>query len=334
MTDKAFNEKPMIVVVSDALDPRIHRQLQAQLQSEMMTISQIDSEVKNQEASENIKQQLDSVKDESEFDDGAKPTTTPPAVEDQKATEVKPDATTPPTPAENTPVPPATPEQSGDAAKPTANEDPFGTEGDSKEPTPPSDNQKPVEQPKPTSTADENGDDPFGTQAPQQFDENNQQPKPDQNPAPTPPPQVAEQPKDNQPKPTPDGKPADGEDPFTDGTTFESFAGILGLTYKQEDAAPQTKSETPPLKQLVYIRGTDQGVDQRTSAVVASLEDPQNTVVVVDTSDIGEVEAKMQFSSLKKQLQARGITVVETTEQAVDYLNDVYEQMSGGGKDE
>ena len=69
MADKAFNEKPMVVVVADGLDPRAQRQLKAQLQAEMMTISEVEAEIKNQEAAENIKQQLDSVKDDSKFDD-------------------------------------------------------------------------------------------------------------------------------------------------------------------------------------------------------------------------------------------------------------------------
>ena len=67
---------------------------------------------------------------------------------------------------------------------------------------------------------------------------------------------------------------------------------------------------------------------------MASLEDPNNTVVVVDITDLTEAEAKMQFAAMKKSLQERGVTVVDTTDQAVDYLNDVYDQIAGKGEAE
>ena len=69
MADKSFNDKPMLVVVSDALDPRIKRQLQSQLQAEMLTVGELDAEIKNQDSMQAIKQQYDSNKDESKFDE-------------------------------------------------------------------------------------------------------------------------------------------------------------------------------------------------------------------------------------------------------------------------
>lgn len=337
--DKTFNEKPMLVVVADGLDPRVQRQLKAQLHSELMNISQVEAEIKNQEASENIKQQLDSVKDESKFDDNNTKDQAPPTPVEDNAN------------ADTGQTPDADGESGsqGQAAGADSGEDPFTGEngGENAEPNKPPENasstqegdaqpQQPAantQTPPTQDTSPPTTDKPPAEDNPFTGEGENpngngtaaggakQQPQQPDTKAPT-------QPAANQ------ANGSDTKDPFTDETpTFEAFAGILGLSYKQEDAQNQTKAETPPMKQFVYLRGTDQGVDQRTSAVVAALEDPQNTVVVIDLSDVGEVESKMQFSSLKKQLQERGITVVETVEQAVDFLNDVYDQISGGSND-
>ena len=123
-----------------------------------------------------------------------------------------------------------------------------------------------------------------------------------------------------------------GDDPFSDDVKFEAFAGIFndhGVKFEDAKQTDAKKETHPPLKQVVYIPATDRGVDNRTSTIVASLEDPNNTVVVIDNTDLTEAEAKMQFSAMKKSLQERGVTVVDTTDQAVDYLNDVYDQIAG-----
>ena len=355
MADKAFNEKPMVVVVADGLDPRAQRQLKAQLQAEMMTISEVEAEIKNQEAAENIKQQLDSVKDDSKFDDNEVKENTPPEpVEDTQ------NATSQPSPAADG--------ESGTEGQPSGeaagngeqNDDVFGsdtntdngagTKAENPEPNPQGSQegqnpqpgngdtpaaQPPASNPPAENNGGENGTDPF-TGEPAGVPDADQKPQTPVGGTPAPAQPPAGQGSPQQASPNASASNAnDGSDPFTDDSpTFEAFAGILGLEYKQEDASSQTKAETPPLKQLVYIRASDQGVDQRTSAVIATLEDPQNTVVVIDLSDVGEVESKMQFSSMKKQLQERGITVLESIDQAIEFLNDVYEQISGGAKDE
>ena len=45
--------------------------------------------------------------------------------------------------------------------------------------------------------------------------------------------------------------------------------------------------------------------------------------------EVAEVEAKLQFKALTKQLQSRGIMVCESIDQAVEYLNQVYDEVSG-----
>lgn len=365
MADKTFNEKPMVVVVSDALDPRTKRQLQAQLQSEMMTISQVDAEIKNAQSMENIKQQYDANKDASEFDeDDTKEQPTPEPIESSKANE-------------NTPPDQTNATNSGNAEKPEAGggSDPFtggengptseeGNSGTDKQGGNASDvdggnegndqsnggqNEKPVQ---PVQSNDQNnqqqqagqtqptqanqaqqsgGDDPF---------QDGGNPEAGQAQGETPAPQnqaTGNDQSQQQQYQTPNGdKPdaAEGDDPFADNQpTFEAFAGILGIPVKFENAEKQTSEEAlPPMKQLTVIRGSNRGVDDRTNGVIAALEDPQNTIVVVDLTDVSEAEAKMQFQSIKKQMQERGITVVDTIDQAVDFLNEVYDQIAGKGE--
>lgn len=363
MADKTFNEKPMVVVVSDALDPRTKRQLQAQLQSEMMTISQVDAEIKNAQSMENIKQQYDANKDASEFDeDDTKEQPTPEPIESSKANE-------------NTPPDQTNTSNSGNAEKP----DPFtggengptseeGNSGTDKQGGNASDafdggnegndqsnggqNEKPVQ---PVQSNDQNNQQQqAGQTQPAQANQAQQSggddlfkdsgnPEAGQAQGETPAPQNQatgndqSQQSQQQQNQIPNGdKPdaAEGDDPFADNQpTFEAFAGILGIPVKFENAEKQTSEEAlPPMKQLTVIRGSNRGVDDRTNGVIAALEDPQNTIVVVDLTDVSEAEAKMQFQSIKKQMQERGITVVDTIDQAVDFLNEVYDQIAGKGK--
>ena len=342
MADKAFNEKPMIVVVSDSLDPRTKRQLQAQLQSELMTIGEVDAEIKNAASMENIKQQYDANKDSSKFDDNeTKEEASPAPIEQQGQQDGNDDSSA----------------EGADAAFDRGND--SGTEGNAS--TGGEQNQASV----PESGTDANGsndnsgsagEDVFGSGDQGGNAQNNDQGGAESNAQPDAAKQSSatdafdggqaqeqqpqQQGQQNQQQNQPQQQQQQGsaeqnaggdseDDPFAENQpTFESFAGILGLKY--EDAEKQTPEENlPPMKQLTYIRGTDRGVDDRTNGVVAALEDPQNTVVVLDLGEVTEAESKMQFQSVKKNMQERGITVVDTIDQAVEFLNEVYEQVAG-----
>lgn len=350
MPDKTFNEQPMIVVVANSLDQRIQRQLKSQLQSEMMSVAELDAEIKNQESMQAIKQQYDSKKDESEFDEN----------------ETKEQAN-----AE--PIEQTANDNSGNGEQ--GNEsggkaDPFSAGGDDTGAAPANaENGQPSGKPAPAQdqgSGQANGsdggtsEDAFSTDAGNVQGNEQSQGKQDPNAA-----DQSQQAGSNDPfdgdsgqaqaKETPQQNSSatkantgqqqnqkagnnaaagtESDDPFSDDVKFEAFAGIFDDTrLKFEDANKQTSAEkdsVPPLKQFVYLRGTDRGVDERTNAVVAALEDPQNVVAVLDLSEIAETEAKMQFSSVKKALQERGVTVVDTVDQAVEYLNDVYDQIDG-----
>ena len=352
MADKSFNDKPMLVVVSDALDPRIKRQLQSQLQADMMTVAELDAEIKNQESMQAIKQQYDSNKDESEFEEN----------EIKEQASAKPIEQT----ANNN-------SSDGEQGNETGGEsDPFG--GDSNTGAAPENAGGNQQGNGNTQTqnagsnessegngdsgadafsADGNGDqsaqgEQAGQNQPAQADQSQQagsndpfggdsgqaqtQETPEQN----------QQAQNNQPANTQQQQNQStnggasnangGDDPFSDDVKFEAFAGIFndyGVKFEDAKQTDAEKDSHPPLKQVVYIPATDRGVDNRTSTIVASLEDPNNTVVVIDNTDLTEAEAKMQFSAMKKSLQERGVTVVDTTDQAVDYLNDVYDQIAG-----
>lgn len=358
MADKSFNDKPMLVVVSDALDPRIKRQLQSQLQADMMTVGELDAEIKNQESMQAIKQQFDSNKDESKFEEN----------ETKEQANAEPIEQT----ANNN-------SGDGEQGNETGGEaDPFSASADGTGATPennagseqnnPSNAAQPQGSVQPAEGNGESGADAFsadgngdqsaqgeqaGQNQPAKADQSQQagsndpfggdsgqaqtQETPEQN----------QQAQNNQPANTQqqqnqgtngNASNADGgDDPFSDDVKFEAFAGIFndyGVKFEDAKQTDAEKEAHPPLKQVVYIPATDRGVDDRTSTIVASLEDPNNTVVVVDITDLTEAEAKMQFAAMKKSLQERGVTVVDTTDQAVDYLNDVYDQIAGKGEAE
>lgn len=351
MPDKSFNEQPMLVVVSDALDPRIKRQLQSQLQAEMMTVGQLDAELKNQESMQAIKQQYDSKKDESKFDENE-------TKEQGNAEPIEQTANTDGGQS-NGAGEEADPFSSGESDSGAAPEGNAGNEQNS-----PSNAAQPPASVQPAEGNGQSGADAFsadgadgqnvqgeqgGQNQPAQADQSQQagsddpfggdsgqaqeQKAPEQNQQAQNNQQANPQQQQNQGT---DGNASNadgGDDPFSDDVKFEAFAGIFndnGLKFedveKQTDA---TKDTHPPLKQVVYVAASDRGVDERTQHIVASLEDPQNTIVVVDLGDVAEAEAKMQFSALKKSLQGRGVTVVDSVDQAVEYLNEVYDQISG-----
>lgn len=343
MADKTFNEQPMITVISDSLDPRVKRQLSAQLQSTMLSVSELNAELDNQKAMEDIKAQKDAVKDQTEFDDdNTEDKSNPTAIENN------PDAGT--ANSEQT----GSNDDAGENGSGEGSEDVFSDNSndgfddssngnsDAGAVQQPQDQQNNQQQSPP---ATDNGQDQG--QQNSQGDANNQQNAGQQSngQTQTPPPQ-------NQNNQTPAAQPATqsnqqngqqtqgtdgngdngdgGEDPFNDdNVNFEAFAGILGFSYKSESAAQTEDSDLPPIKTVVYVKAGDQGVDNRTSAIVATIEDPENTVVILDQSEVAEVEAKLQFKALTKQLQSRGIMVCESIDQAVEYLNQVYDEVSG-----
>lgn len=339
MVDKAFNKLPMVVVYSDSLDPRSQRQLKSQLQAETMALSQVDAELKNMEAAKQVKDQLDSVKDNTEFDDEkVKDKADPEAIENKPEDNNAQNADQQQQPDagasgedndvfggndESSNQPPQNPPENNENSQGENNGDQAqNTNGGDSNPPP----SNPEQQPQNTN-ADGGAADAFDANAgANDQGSGNEAQQPQQPQGQNQPQQQNNQPQQN----NTDGE--DPNDPFADNSPkFEAFAGIFGINYKTEDASKQTEAEMPPFKMFILVKGSDSGVDSRTSAVVANIEDPQNAVVVIDLADVVETEAKMQFSALKKQLQGRGITVFESVDEAVEYLNEVYEQVAGGG---
>ena len=328
MADKSFNDKPMLVVVSDALDPRIKRQLQSQLQAEMLTVGELDAEIKNQDSMQAIKQQYDSNKDESKFDESeTKEQSNAEPIEQtaNSGSEAENGGGGQQNGADN----PAEVQGDGGSAKGDGQSgaDAFSANGADVQNS--GGEQGGQKQPAQADQSQQAGsNDPFGGDSgqaqEQKAPEQNQQAQNNQ--------QANTQQQQNQGNDGNSSNADGGDDPFSDDVKFEAFAGIFndhGVKFEDAKQTDAKKEAHPPLKQVVYIPATDRGVDNRTSTIVASLEDPNNTVVVIDNTDLTEAEAKMQFSAMKKSLQERGVTVVDTTDQAVDYLNDVYDQIAG-----
>ena len=298
-----FDKQPMVVVVSESLDPRIKRQLSAQLSSVVMNVKEVDAEIQQQASLAGIKQQADAESDKSEFDDNAKPETQPEPIENntnQNKENENQETNNTDTTTQNTDD--GQDQNNGD--DPTFSDDGDDTfNGDNNNNS--DSGQQPNNQAKPE---DNSGNDNNQHQTVDNNQNNNNSNANDNN-------QAKEEPMA--------GSNKDGEDDVFNDPTFES---VYSFVPKKEDA--EDSVEPPPMKRLLYIRGTDRGVDDRTNIIISTIEDPENTVVIVDLSDVGEVQAKMEFGNCKKQMQEKNIMVFDTVDEATDYLNDVFEQLN------
>lgn len=274
--DKAFDGKPMIVVVSNSLDPRTQRQLQAQLQADTWTAEQLEAQLEASRNAETVKEELAKTKDltvdDIETDDK------PDAIEGDKGAEVN-----------------------------KSEDNPFGEDVSDKQET----SEKKEEKPDTEKSSEE---DIFS----------NNSDKPEDKPK-----------EETKPEAASTEKPADNKDTKNEEAVFESyFMSIRSGSFKHEDAYPDksesnipTGVELPPIKRLIVVKGTNAGVDDRTHSTVGTLEDPKNTVVVIDKTEVDEVDIKIQFENLKDHLQKEGVMVVDSVDDSIDYLNTIYEQL-------
>lgn len=291
-TKSLFDNTPMLVVVSAGLDPRLMRQLQAHSQADVKTLDELQTVIEQQER---IEQTKETFQDQAE--------------NNNEFDENNVKEQTPPQPIEDSPS--AKGEENQNDNGKTENDE-QGNSADAFD----------------SSNADINNE---GENNEQQTD--NADAKPEQ--------ASGEQ---TQGQANNNGETSSGEepDPFeADDTVFESVLNSLRgpitlKTLKKESVSvdnPQTKNTNlPPLKQLSVVKGSDAGVDDRTAAVLGTFEDPNNLVVVLDVTEVSEIKAKMEFQNLKKNLQEKGILVTETLDEAIDYLNQVYDELSSAKK--
>ena len=249
---------PLTVIVSEALDPRVRRKLEAEQQADVKTYEEMTRQMEMQDDLAKIKDEVASKGDESDpFDK--------------------------PEPVENT-VPqqqPATP--------------------------------APAENPAPATPAETPA-----TPAPAEG-----------TPAPATPAVPAAEP-----------APAEGEEDLS--SAFESYGNpiskdllrlkVLKEYIKMESSDVDSTGELEHIKTFVYIDLATNSMKGDTLESVQTIRDPENTIVVINEKSSPDADTTLKARSIAEQLSNRGVTVFYDPEEAINYLNELYDVVSGRKK--
>lgn len=275
MADNAtqLDVAPLTLIVSDALDPRVRRKLEAEQQADVKTYEEMTRTMQMQEDLTKIKQEVEENGEESD------PFKQPEATEEQV-----PEAA----PAEAAPAADPAPAEQADAAQP-ANTD------QSQQPQ----QQAPAEQPQ-------------------------QQPAP-----------AAEQQQ-------PAAADAGGADEDLS-SAFESYGSglpkdlvrrVLKDYIKMESSDVESTGELEHIKNFVYINLGSNEVDGDTLESVQTIRDPENTIVVINEDTSPSADVTLRARQVAEQLSNRGVKVFYDADEAVNYLNELYDVVSGRKKEQ
>lgn len=265
-----LDTSPLTVVVSESLDPRVKKKLEAQQQADVLTHKEFAEQMEINEDLANMQKPK------------KEPQATPPAepAEQKPAAEDDPNAKQQPAPATQTPQPTPAP-----AANPTP---------------------------------------PAGNDAQQ----NNQ-------PAPTPP---AAKPAEPTQQPANNNQPADSNDEDLS-TAFESathnldfLAHSLGVKFAMESQQQDADLAEQNVKNFIHISADQTGIDRKTSLAIQQLQDPNNAVVVIDEVGVKDAESLARLRSYGKTLAGRGAKVFNSLDDSIDYLNEVYDELTGNNQ--
>ena len=249
---------PLTVIVSEALDPRVRRKLEAEQQADVKTYEEMTRQMEMQDDLAKIKDEVASKGDESDpFDK--------------------------PEPVENT-----VPQQQPATPAPAEN------------PTPAA----PAETPAAPAPAE-------GT------------------PAPATPAVPAAEP-----------APAEGEEDLS--SAFESYGNpiskdllrlkVLKEYIKMESSDVDSTGELEHIKTFVYIDLATNSMKGDTLESVQTIRDPENTIVVINEKSSPDADTTLKARSIAEQLSNRGVTVFYDPEEAINYLNELYDVVSGRKK--
>ena len=256
---------PLTVVVSEALDPRVRRKLEAEQQADVKTYEELTRSMQVQEDLNKIRQQVDS-KDDDEADPFKQP----------EATENTAPAQEPANPAP-APAPEATP-----ATTPEAGAQP--------------------------ATA----------------------------------PATTEQPAAAAPAPAPAAGGEEGGDSEDLSAAFESHGTNLPKDLLQrvvknyiamESSDTESTGELDHIKVFVFVDLSKNAVSGDTLESVQTLRDPENTIVVINEQDSENADTTLRARRIAQQLADRGARVFYSMDEATDYLNELYDIVSGRKKD-
>lgn len=254
---------PLTVIVSDALDPRVRRKLEAEQQADVKTYEEMTRHMEMQDDLAKIKDEVANKGDESDPFDKPEPV-------ENTVPQQQPAA---PAPAEN----PATPE----AAPATPAETPPAT-------------------PAPAEGA------PAATPA----------------------------------APAAEPAPAEGEEDLS--SAFESYGTpidkaqlrrlVLKDYIKMESSDVDSTGELDHIKTFVYIDLATNSMKGDTLESVQTIRDPENTIVVINEKSSPDANTTLKARSIAEQLSNRGVTVFYDPEDAINYLNELYDVVSGRKK--
>ena len=252
---------PLTVVVSEALDPRVRRKLEAEQQADVKTYEELTRSMQVQEDLNKIRQQVDS-KDDDEADPFKQP----------EATENTAPAQEPANPAP-APAPEATP---APAPAPATTEQPAAAPA------------APAAAPAPAAGGEEGGDSEDLSAA---FESHGT----------------------NLPK--------------------DLLQRVVKNYIAMESSDTESTGELDHIKVFVFVDLSKNAVSGDTLESVQTLRDPENTIVVINEQDSENADTTLRARRIAQQLADRGARVFYSMDEATDYLNELYDIVSGRKKD-
>lgn len=263
---------PLTVIVSEGLDPRVRRKMEAEQQADVKTYQEMTRDMEVQEDLNKIKQEVDEKGEESD------PFKEPESVENQTA---QADAANP--------APASEP-----AAQPDASQQPA------QQPAP-ADNSQQQQQAQPAASADSAG----------------------QSPAPA----------------------AGGNDASAGGdddlsSAFESHGMNLPpdllrrvlKDYIKMESGDHDIGSLDHIKTFVYVDLGQNNVKGDTLESVQTLRDPENTIIVINEDGSPNADTTLRARKVAETLSNRGVKVFYDLDEAMDYLNELFDVVSGRKK--
>ena len=265
---------PLTLIVSDALDPRVRRKLEAEQQADVKTYEEMTRSMQMQEDLTKIKQEVEENGEESD------PFKQPEATEEQ--------------------VPQNTPAEPAPAADPAPAEQPAAPAEGQAQPaqpaTPPAEGQAPAAQAAAPAAA---------------------------------------------PAEATPAAPAEGEEDLS--AAFESYGQglpkdivrrVLKDYIKMESSDVESTGELEHIKNFVYINLGSNEVNGDTLESVQTIRDPENTIVVINEDTSPSADVTLRARQVAEQLSNRGVKVFYDADEAVNYLNELYDVVSGRKKEQ
>ena len=263
---------PLTVIVSEGLDPRVRRKMEAEQQADVKTYQEMTRDMEVQEDLNKIKQEVDKKGEESD------PFKEPESVENQTA--------------------------QADAANPAPATEPATQPDASQQPAQqpaPADNSQQQQQAQPAAPADAAG----------------------QSPAPA---------AGN------DANTGEGDDDLS--SAFESHGMNLPpdllrrvlKDYIKMESGDHDIGSLDHIKTFVYVDLGQNNVKGDTLESVQTLRDPENTIIVINEDGSPSADTTLRARKVAETLSNRGVKVFYDLDEAMDYLNELFDVVSGRKK--